>query len=143
MLEDKASEILAELKKERQKEMAEKAQLHEKRVAGISRLIHMGLCSVEELRKWAIRNGTSILVDRTQLPKVKKCLGRIHVYGKEVVFVDQVPDIHKVCVVLESPDYPGIHIKYHKELPEGSLCTVTKQSYPASEYFTLVCKPKE
>ncbi len=138
-----AKEILAELKKEQRKEMIAAEKLYEKRVAGICRLIHMGICQVDEVQEWTIRYGTFILVDRSMLPKVKKCLGRIHVVNKEVVFVDGVPDIHKVCIVVESPDYPGVRIRYHKELPEGSPCVVQKQVYPAWEGFTLVCKPKE
>ncbi len=143
MLQNKAKEILEELKQERLKRMVEEIQLYEKRVVGISRLIHMGLCSEEELQGWQVKHGVSILVDRKMLPKVKKCLARIRVHTKEVVFVDGVPDIHKICVVLESPDYPGVHVRYHRDLPEGSSCAVTKQTYPALDYFTLVCKPKE
>lgn len=72
--------------------------------------------------QWEIRS-VHIKVDVKDLPRVYKAIGRVTVYGKDLV------DSRKklVEVTLHSETYPGLRIKYTKKMKKGSKCKIVRE----------------
>lgn len=116
-----AEQFLAHLEAKRLASLDEALIEAANTIEGLKKLQDAGLAKNEQLSDFNY-NWLHIHVDRKELPKVHKAIGKVTVVCKDVA------DSRKklLDVTLRSEKYPGIRIIYRTKLPKGSKCQIVR-----------------
>ena len=127
---DTVAQALIALVEQEFEELPRKAERLRRNAEAILKLQSHGLTNVTVSP--GLQGGAVINVDRENLPKVRKALGRLRKSYTSVINVAE----RSVRIYLEAEAYPGIQIAFRTVLPENSRCRIETREFTDA---SLVC----
>jgi len=127
---DTVAQALIALVEQEFEELPRKAERLRRNAEAILKLQSHGLTDMTVSP--GLQSGAVISVDRENLPKVRKALGRLRKSYTSVINVEE----RSVRIYLEAEAYPGIQIAFRTVLPENSRCRIETREFTDA---SLVC----
>lgn len=91
-----------------------------------------------KVNQWTLRYGSSFDISRAQLPVLRKALGRLEVYGKNVADDFDTTGELVVTVKPKAEKFNQLRFVYRTKFRPGGKCKVVEQTQ--SSYKSLVCE---
>jgi hypothetical protein len=87
--------------------------------------------------QWGLRYGNSFDVERSQLPIIRKALGRLEMTGKDLA--GDFDSSNEVCVTVKpkAKEFNRLRFVYRTKFRAGGKCKVVESTY--TPYKSLVC----
>jgi len=138
-------EEIRQMKVSKKRSVVEQEQQMKLHYNTMMRLVHMGLLKLEDIDGYSIRWGITRRINREDLPRARKAVGKLFVYHKELHIENNKVSEDKILVTVAVANCSGIKLQYVKDLPLWAKCQIKKVVIPPTpqrEEFALVC-PKE
>lgn len=96
--------------------------------------VGVGCTNPQSIIKYGVVNNAK----KSDLPKIRKVVGRLKVVGKDTAWNFETTNELEVWVMPVNKQYP-IKFKYRTQFRKGGKCRVVQHSSAPSNYTSLVC----